>query len=382
MKQIRVFAIIVSLSFSVTYAKWQNPVFLGELNDFQNGFSATRVHVSSDENCLFFTRSTPSKFDALWEAHRNPETGLYDLQRQLSELKNGGAQVYGVWMSEDKLRLYYAGSDPQNLGWSKRPIWLAIRNNPDAQWQLFKRHTELEIDAFQTNCTLTADEKMMMWETASFASGGLKRIFTATRPSILHNFSNIKEAYELEAIQAWMPLMSKDGLTVVFRILNNKEEWETWMGSRDSLDLPFGDFAPIEELNAFGRTADPCFSGDYQRLYFTYRPGTVFDINNTGIYVSDWVDSSYDDAVRNLHEAMADKEQAIQLIQGASEKEQTALSILSNVPKNQVPEGVSKKDIQKSVVLIHTAMQRQRLVQQILLMNLRSLESAWVLLLP
>jgi hypothetical protein len=365
----------------MSYASWQNPVFLSELNDYQNGYVAGGVRVSSDENGILFSRSTPTKSDALWEARRNPDTGVFDQQRQLSELKNGGAQVYGSWMSEDKLRLYYAGGDPQSIGWSKRPIWMAIRSNPNASWQTTKRHNELEIQAFQTCCTLTADEKVIMWETATFGTGGLKRIFTATRPSILHNFSNLREAVELEAIPAYVPLISREGRTVYFRTRNSEGVWEQWMGHRDSLDMPFGQFSPIE-INSNGVAIDPALSGDGKRIYYSHVPNETPSINNAGVYMSEWVDDSYADAIRNLQEARADEEQATRLIQGSSDKEQTALRILNTLSAGDIPDGISKKDLKKAVQSVRTALQTQQLIQKILVMNLRYLDSALGLLPP
>jgi len=75
----------------------------------------------------------------------------------------------------------------------------------------------LEIFNFQTSCSLTADEKVIMWESVPFAEGGLKRIFVGMRPSILHSFSNFREAIELEDIKAYVPRMSPDGLSVYFK---------------------------------------------------------------------------------------------------------------------------------------------------------------------
>lgn len=382
MRQVYCWAVVLCLFCSISYASRQNPIFLIELNDFENGFIPGAVHVSSDEDNLFFSRSTPSKAVALWEARRNPETGIYDQQRQLSELKNGGAQVYGVWMSEDKLRLYYAVSDSQTVGWSKRPIWMATRSSPDAPWQTVKRHSELEIEPFPNDCTLTADEKCIMYEAASWDGGGLRRIFTATRSSILHDFSNIREAFELEAIQAWRPRMSRDGLTVFFRIQNSGGAWEPWMGRRESLDLPFGSFEPVDGLFGVGISTDLCLSGDRQRVYYFHHPSIGADITNTGIYVSEWVDLPYVVAIRNLLEAIADKEQAVMLIQSASDKEEIAMSILSELSKDEIPAGVSGKDIQQAIRLIRMALQKQQLIQQILEMNLEYLDGTRALLSP
>ena len=143
MKQFFLVTFVLCLFLPASYASWQNPVFLSELNDYQNGYPARGGMVTNDEKVLVFFRQTPTKSAALWEAHRNPETNIFEQQRQLSELKYGGAEVYGSWISDDKLRLYYASSDPGSLGWSVRPIWMAIRNNPDEPWQSGVDYMEL-----------------------------------------------------------------------------------------------------------------------------------------------------------------------------------------------------------------------------------------------
>jgi hypothetical protein len=382
MKHLSAFLSFVFLCASISYASWQNPVFLSELNDYQNGYAASYPNVSDDEDFIFFIRSTPTKIDALWEARRNPETGVFDQQRQLSELKYGGAQVYGSWISQDKLRLYYCACDPQNLGWSVRPVWMAIRSNPNAPWQTIKRHIELEVEPFPNDCTLTADEKCIMYESASWAGGGIRRIFTATRPSILHNFSNVKELFELEALNAWRPHMSADGLKVYFRILNNEGVNEAWMGRRDSIEDAFGNFVAIEELNVAGISMELFQSWNGQQLYYKHRPDDVFDINNTGIYVSEWVDDSYADAINNLHQAAAKKQQAIELLAEAGADERTAVQILSDLPKEALPDGLTDKARWEAIRNIYQSLKKQEQVSGILQTCIANLQSALWLLPP
>ena len=117
-------------------------------------------------------------------------------------------------------------------------------------------------------------------------------------------------------------------------------------------------------------------------MYYFHRPSIGADITNTGIYVSEWVDLPYVVAIRNLLEAIADKEQAVMLIQSASDKEEIAMSILSELSKDEIPAGVSGKDIQQAIRLIRMALQKQQLIQQILEMNLEYLDGTRALLSP
>lgn len=382
MKRFYVCAIVMGVSVSLSFAGWKNTTFLAELNDFENGYIPDAIRVTADEDYVLFNRSTPTKLDALWEAFRNPETGLFDQQRQLSELKYGGAQVYGSWVSDDKLRLYYAACDPQTLQWTKRPIWMAIRNSVDAPWVTIERYEELEIEAFPNDCTLTADEKTIMFEAASWSGGGIRRIFTASRPSLLHKFSNIREIVELEEMQAWRPRISSDGLSVYFRVLNTNNQWEVWMGDRESLDQPFDNFKQMEWSNKTGVSIDPWLSSDGQRLYYRHRPTEILDVNDSGIYIAEWVDETYHDAVRLLQEAAADKESSIELIQDAYAKEKAAMTILQRIPAKQLPAGVNKKDFQKSLLKIKTVINKDAVLVKLLKMELKTFQYAIVPLIP
>jgi hypothetical protein len=367
----------------MSYASWQNPVFLSELNDYQNGYAASYPNVSEDENLIFFIRSTPTKTDALWEARRNPETGVFDQQRQLSELKYGGAQVYGHWLSPDNLRLYYAASDPAALGWSKRPIWLATRTSINAPWQLVRRCTELEIDNFQTSCSLTADEKVMMWESVSFTGGGQKRIYLSMRPSIRDTFSAFREVTELEDLGAWLPRLSPDGLSVYFRILKSDSIYESWIGYRESLYTRFDKFSPLEEINEAGNVTDICPTWDGRELVYFQRQGEVGDLNTTGIFVSQWVDDPYADAVGALQRAAAKKQQAIELLAEAGADEKTAVQILSSLPKEALPDGLTDKARWEAIRSIYQSLKKQEQVSGFLETCIVNLQTAlWLLPTP
>jgi hypothetical protein len=154
------------------------------------------------------------------------------------------------------------------------------------------------------------------------------------------------------------------------------------MGYRNSFEEPFGGFALIEALNIDGFSVDPYPASNGQRLYYRYRPDGVSDINNTGIYVSEWVDDSYTDAVRLLQEATDRKLQSLRLVQEASDKEYTAMQILEQVSIDEIPAKVSLKDIRQSIQLIRKALQKQRLVRQNLEVDIQYLNAAWFLLLP
>jgi hypothetical protein len=335
-----VFFSVLCLCSLISYASWQNPFFLSELNDFQNGCIATRPVVSSDENQILFVRHAPQGEYYLWQAQKNFETGIYAQQRILSELSPiGGRNIFGVWLSKDSLRLYYCADDSKaaNDRWG-RNLLMAIRNSPEDDWTPVRKHLELQADQYLSSVSLTADELYIMWTAASIG-GNEDKILIATRPSLLHPFANIHDVPELEAMGARSPRLSIDGLTVYFMRESGISENESWIGCRDSLDMPFTEFSPINEINKSGFIyGNLCPSWDGKRAYYFQRQGESGDLNAAGIFVSEWIDDSYGDAVRNLQEAIADKEMAMQLVYGASEKELKAQQILNSLTALQTPE--------------------------------------------
>lgn len=154
------------------------------------------------------------------------------------------------------------------------------------------------------------------------------------------------------------------------------------MGDRESLDQPFDNFKQMEWSNKTGVSIDPWLSGDGQRLYYRHRPTEILDVNDSGIYIAEWVDETYHDAVRLLQEAAADKESSIELIQDAYAKEKAAMTILQRIPAKQLPAGVNKKDFQKSLLKIKTVINKDAVLVKLLKMELKTFQYAIVPLIP
>ncbi len=305
-------------------AYWDEPFFLAELNDYENEISAGRQVISGDENTIFYTmQNVANTGDYVYQATRNPETGLFENQRILSELRKGGNAVYGTWMSEDNLRLYYCGAVTD---WSRRPIWMAVRNSVNEPWQTIKRHTELESGPYLHRCSLTADEKTIMYEVTRQPT---KQIVLASRNSIDEPFSDFRFVHELEVLDAGNPTLSHDGLTVYFGQPNDIGTYDGWVGYRNSLDEAFSNFEPIEEINDFAynvSTISPSWDG--KKLYVKLRKDEVFDIHTTGIYVFQWVDPPEVVVDKNLVAVIEEKNAIVDQLAAAIEKEIETLEIL------------------------------------------------------
>jgi hypothetical protein len=207
---------------------------------------------------------------------------------------------------------------------------MAVRENIDSPWQTIRRYHELEIENYQTACSLTADEKMIMYETAAFGGAGIKRIFTATRNSIEEPFSNLQERYELEAIDALGPTMTPDGLTVYFIKKNEADLSEAWVGHRDSLDAPFGDFRPLNDINQYAIGTGSWYSQSWngQRMYVRQRWGEPEALAVKGIYVYHWVDPPEAKAGKNILRAIEQKQQILDQLAATIDMEIETLHIL------------------------------------------------------
>jgi len=357
-------------------AYWDEPTLLSELNDYNNGYAATRPTISADENIIFFVRTDSTGQDRGWEAHRNPQTGFFEDTRILSELPKGGASVYGTWISEDNQRLYHTSP---NGSWSRRQIWMAIRYSPNQPWSDVRLHNELDVEAILESCSLTADEKHIMYMATPNTFPRQFKIYYASRNSIDDLFSTPEEVYELNAIGAIYPTITPDGLTVYFSLTNDDTGFtEIWIGSRTTLDEPFGNFVPIAEINAAGNLvagwASPSWDG--QRLYYLQRQGQPDDLDTKGIFVSHWVDPPQVAVEKKLTAAIIQKQEITEQLQAAIDMEIETLRILHTLQKMTDKDSDEFQSIQKTKIHIHKALRDEILAQMKIRDSIRDLEKA------
>lgn len=373
----RLYFLFIPVLFSSSLlASWENPILLSELNDFLGGSVASRPLISSDENTIYFVRGASEVQLMFWEAKKNPQTGIFDQQRIVSELNElGGRNIFGAWISEDSLRLYYCADSSRavNGKWG-RNLRFAIRRDSDDKWVPYRLHSELQTDQYVSSVSLTADELNIMW--TSSPDGGQKQIFMASRPSLFHAFSGIQEMPDLEAIGAMSPYLSLDGLTVYF-MRDYSTNRQAWSGHRSSLNDTFDSFCPIDEINALGNVfGNVCPSWDGNHAYYWQKQGVLGDLNAMGIFVSQWEDNSFADAVRNMQEAESDKEMALQLVQEASEKELKAQQILNALSTEEGQQLLDPKTLNVFNQKINQARSRQEQVIKTLQASLTYLRLA------
>ena len=364
-----IFCLLFCFVVSPALAYWANPILLQELNDYDNSYSASRPAISADDSLIFFVRKDSTGQSRVWEAYRNPETGVFENARYLHEVRKEGRSVYGTWISEDNKRLYYCGA---NTSWTKRQLWMATRNDSTELWQNTRLHSELEIEDLLSTCSLTADEKYIMYVTTPKTEPRQFKTYFATRNSTQDPFSTPQEAHELNAIEAQSPIITPDGLTVYFGIVWNPDKWgqqDIWMGQRNSIDEPFSNFTPLDEINSQGHSVMGWFSPswDGQKLYYLQRnaePGTPeWSLEVTGIFVSQWVDPPEVAVEKNLAAAIEAKQAILEDLTATIEMEIETLNILDQLQELTDEESDFFKAIQKTKIQLNKALQDEILAQ-------------------
>ncbi|MCF7954852.1 MAG: hypothetical protein K9M75_03520 [Phycisphaerae bacterium] len=361
-RQIGIVAAVFVLFMCVSaYSAWTEPIHLSELNDSE--YIASRPSVSSDGGIIYFVRQKSSAGEYyLWETQKNEETGLYGQERVVSEIgRLGGMNIYGVWLSGDSHRMYHCWSDPDIPGdweWG-RVLSMAIRNNPGEAWQQTRHHPELQTDRLLNAVSLTSDELNIMW-TSRNENDGIDIIFTDSRSSIDDSFSNIRPITELDEIGAVSPYMSADGLNVYFYIKNENGDPCIWKGRRDSLDESFGDFKILNDfINMPGtKNLHPCISSDGKALYFV-RVSKEMDPAQMGVYVSYWVDTPLETAIKNIRKAIAMKKMAIRKINISIAPETAAIDTLKEMLKNPDLPAWKRRDVLKSKTILEQGIHEQ-----------------------
>jgi hypothetical protein len=118
------------------------------------------------------------------------------------------------------------------------------------------------------------------------------------------------------------------------------------------------------------------------KVFFFQRQSESFNLNTTGIFVSEWVDDSYEDAIANLKQAVQNKQQAVDLIDAAIDNEKTANRILCKLPYQMYPDGVTKKDVRKACIQIVQTARQEEYVVKLLEMHIRWINCAMLPLTP
>jgi hypothetical protein len=375
-KAVVLWCIVMSASFSLQ-ASWTEPVLLNELNDSVNHTNASHPRLTGDSTRIFFNRPTLAGTYFLWEAVLDPATNLYSTQRIISELAVKGDGIPSFWVSPDGLRIYYT-----EVIWMvdkfQRPIRFASRASLTQPFVLKKNCLELHKDIAEYAVTLTADEKSVLWISGPLS--GAYKIYEASRSGISDSFSNIQEHPEFSGFLIRDFNLSSDGLTLYFTA-NINGIYQIFKAYRTSIGGTFETFESLDQFNQYGKTLIPTASADQKRIWFTqYRDPS--NIAYRGIYFSKWFETPYEKSITNLLEAYELKQEGLEKIDLAIEKEKEALCAMSDMTKADMPEGLTRKDINISRLNILHAICKQFLAEQDIQKSLKYLEQGITILDP
>lgn len=366
-------------------AGWTEPIHLSELNNEQDQTVASQPCISSDGLSIFFVRNEPSLVSPgsssyfIIEATRSSVEEPFTNQRVLTELGNNGSYMASPWISRDSLRLYYAQAIYYQGRW-QRVIKMAVRDSIGQRWVVNQTFYEIHGTYIDTDVSLNEDETLIMWTDVNLS--GEYSIFTATRSEIGQKFSDSIAISELNDLNAQGPYLSSDGLMVYFHVPNPEGFYELWSAVRPSLDEAFTDFLPFDEINQPDiHFLTPCISPDGNALYF-FKGCPAMELMDKGIYVSYWVETPYEAALRNLDEAVQAKQQARELIDLAAEKEQAAVELLRSLRSDDLPDGVNVRQVHHARIWVLQALMRQYIVQKNIIAALNYLDRAVCILDP
>jgi hypothetical protein len=384
MSQRKMFLTVAILVLSIctsSYAAWTEPIHLSELNN--GNIIADFPTVSNDGSVIFYIRdiSLPSFYQ--WESRLNPETGMYENERRVSELgPRNGDYVYIGWISNDMKRYYYSFAP---IDWGRR-IHMAVKNDSTGLLQEQTYFSELQVTDIVIWPSLTSDELNIMFGVGAKGTGSTK-VYTASRSCANEQFGNIREATEFAKIgsdHSFLTLqISGDGLTVYFEKRNNENLFDIWKGIRESLDEPFGNFEPLSEvINMPGtKSMRPCLANDGETLYF-FRGSQNMEPSLRGIYVSYWVETPYETAVRVTKEAIAEKEAIIEQLDVTIAKENEGLEALDAMIESGEYEGMSKQEVLKARKNISAGIRKQENARRMLTESLDDLRVSYSILVP
>jgi subtilisin family serine protease/Tol biopolymer transport system component len=248
---------------------WSPPALLTEFN-VPAGDVAESPCLSRDGLTMYFRRHIPEiGFKRIFEATRANIEGTFIAERMLTELSTTGRNLGPAWISDDNLRLYYSEVHDKHI------IKMAQRTNVGDTWTPVKTFTELHPDDAPGSCmSLTSDELIIFFHSTREGSipGAYCNLWTARRGSIEEPFTDLRPLDEINSSQTeFHPFVLPDGLTLYFSS-NREGDYYTniYKASRSSLDEPFGQIVQIPVSTPDGLEEQPYVTADEKTLYYRY----------------------------------------------------------------------------------------------------------------
>jgi hypothetical protein len=360
----------------IGWAEWIEPVMMNELNDYVNMKTASQPTFLPDLSEMYFVRDYE-----LFQAKINSSSGLYTNQRSVTEL-NRNQGIRSCWLSSDGLRLYY--TERINDA-TRHVVQMASRPSLAGTWRLVRTLNEIHINIFDYSATLSEDELTILWVTAANPGAPIttRKAYMATRTSKTGQFGNIRELTELSSFAFGDVSLSKDGLILYFANADvNTFRGKLWKGTRQTINDLFGNFESLDDINKWGiHTYSPYPSVDQKTLWFTQYQ-QVEEVTYSGIFFSRWIETPYEKAVRCLTEARDIKIDILGKMDAADQKERDALVALSEMMKTGLPEGLTRRDINKVRLNVLYALCKQFIAEFEIKKSVKELENSITILDP
>lgn len=164
----------------------------------------------------------------------------------------------GPHLSVDGLRVYFSSNRPGGPGGGD--IWFAERSDLTTDFTQPRPLDGANSAGYEGDPTLTADELVIVFEGDN--GSGLYQLLQARRAFIDAPFERRRRLSSLEFgdYEVGDATLSPDGLVIVFA--SDKPgpgggDWDLWTARRATLEAPFTNVEPIEELNTQGYEGDP-----------------------------------------------------------------------------------------------------------------------------
>jgi hypothetical protein len=189
----------------------------------------------------------------------------------VTSISTSGETESSPEVSTDGRTIYFSRTTP-SAGYD---LFFATRSMPSGDFGMITHVDELSTDDLDTNPTALGATRMVFCTGASAAE---RDIFEATRPSGVGDWNGAVERTELNTSDTdAAPILARGGRLILFYSNRPGTSGEDlFMAVRASVDEPFTDIRPIDELNTNGDEGDPWISEDGRHVVFV-RDGVLME---------------------------------------------------------------------------------------------------------
>lgn len=247
-----------------TLSVWSEPELVAELTSDAVDDNPT---LTEDLLEIYFTsrRDGGSGSTDLWFARRASRDAPFDPPEPLVEL-NTDAFESSPAISRDGLTLWFGSEREGGLG--DVDVWVSTRADRDAPWSAPTHVASLSSEAADIPRPLGAGDRVMPLASRR-NDAGLYWTYLAERDET-GAFGAPVLVEELAADDAATvdAFLTDDGLHLWFNRTPVDGSGDLYVSTRETLDAPFGEPVPVEDVNTPFEERDPWLSPDGDELYF------------------------------------------------------------------------------------------------------------------